>query len=617
MTRRRVQKRSSGLQRRDPVANGTQIQLTRTFDEGQLVYTAPISIEGQALNVQVDTGSSDLWVASDRCNSAACQQKGGYAVKLFSDNNGVETGENFEIDYLVGSASGPIIVSNVSFANSLIDSQAFASCNAVMNEQLSSIQASGVMGLALPANSIIQNVLSTDVNANNTETNSSMTGSLLPGIWQGVQASYRFFGLGLQRLPSDGGNGNSTLTFGDYDRNYIPSGTESAVKYSSAIPDDDEIVRKWKLIVNDFFVTVNGTQIQIPLSSTGAAIPTAILDSGSPLNLASVNFLNAMYGAVNVGPAADGSGGYYVDCSLLLEISINVGGILIPIHPLDASLKQDNSGTGSGGSSGCIGSFQAVKGLSEDDLPAQFVLGAPFLRSVYTLYSCDSNSVNASAEGDCSAPRIGLYSLYNQTGAYQTAVNDFNKVRIQGVQLGDNSQVDGSSASSTTSKGGFGSSAKIAVGVVVGLLGIVLIMILLLLILKKRRSKLLPEEHSDLANAGIDKKDSEAIGMLGLSEKERQKAREVALLHGEFVEDQDGRASPSTGADRTLGPDAQSDWDISSKGYWEARAIKNEYQRRSRGPGQSSISQSTFKDYNDDEGQESHELVDTSAFSPR
>lgn len=59
MLRTRV-KGPTGLQRRGPVANGTVVQLKRTFSEGQLVYTAPISIEGQNMQVQIDTGSSNL-----------------------------------------------------------------------------------------------------------------------------------------------------------------------------------------------------------------------------------------------------------------------------------------------------------------------------------------------------------------------------------------------------------------------------------------------------------------------------------------------------------------------------------------------------------------------------
>lgn len=52
--------RPAGHQKRDAIQNGTQLQLSRAFSAGQLIYTAPITIEGQTLNVQVDTGSSDL-----------------------------------------------------------------------------------------------------------------------------------------------------------------------------------------------------------------------------------------------------------------------------------------------------------------------------------------------------------------------------------------------------------------------------------------------------------------------------------------------------------------------------------------------------------------------------
>jgi hypothetical protein len=554
---------------------------------------------------------SPQWVASDRCNSAACQSREGYDVKLFSDNNGTETGEDFDISYLIGSASGPIIQSNVTFANTLIENQAFATADQVQNQQLGETDTSGLIGFALPANSIIQDTLTSDiVNPNNTETSANQTGSLLPGLWDGVPAASRFFALGLQRLPSDGGNGNSTMTFGGYDSNYVSPGREDRVKFSSVVPDDDNVRRKWKLIVTDFRVTSNSTTSQIPLTSTGVNLPTAILDSGSPLNLASVDFLNAMYGAINVGPAADGSGGYYVDCALALGLSINLGNGLIPMHPLDSNLKQDSAGTGSGGNSGCIGSFQAISGDdSTDSLDgAQIILGAPFLRSVYSVYSCDggstTNSTSNITSNDCSNPQIGIYPLYGGKYAYGNATSDFNKVRIQGQQLGDNSIVGGSTTSSSSSKGSsFGTGAKIAVGVVGGLLGLLLLMALVLILMKRRKGKMLAADH--MANIAGE-------GTVELSDKEKQRRRDLALLYGHFVEDQDEQGeSMTTGPTRTFGTDSHTDWDISSKGYWEARAIKNEYQKR-RQKQQSAPSTPPLVENEAAQGQESHELVDLS-----
>lgn len=554
------------------------------------------------------------WLASDRCDSSVCQNREGYDIHLFSDTSGLDTGDDFDINYLVGSASGPIIISNVSFANTIVEDQAFASCNQVTDQQFGEMNTSGVIGLALPANSIIQATLNSDtVNPNNTETNTTQTGSILPGLWHGLSAASQFFGLGLQRLPSDGGNGNSTLTFGGYDTNYLPAARDGKLKFASVVPDSDNIIRKWKLILNDFRVTLNGSTFQIPLSTTGVTIPTAILDTGSPLNLANVNFLNALYGAVNVGPAADGSGGYYLDCTLPLEISINFGNGLIPIHPLDSNLKQDSAGTGSGGNSGCIGSFQALSGDSSGDSfgGAQIILGAPFLRSVYSVYSCDGNAVN-STSGDCSAPQVGLYPLYGENSTLATALNDFNKVRVQGQQLGDNSIVSGSSGATKGSS--FGTGAKVAVGVVGGLLGILLVMATLLFIfIKRRRNRMNADDSSD-------PQDTNRAGGLTtsttfeLSEKERQRNREVALLYGRFVEDNDEQSDRVTsgGLAHTIGSESHhSDWDTSSKGYWEARAIKAEYQRKQRSQKTNSISQTSGAEHEAQE-QESHELVDLS-----
>lgn len=497
--------------------------------------------------------------------------------------------KDFSIFYLSGSASGPIVTSPVTFGGTQVASQAYAAADQVDSQQLTNMNATGILGLALPANSVIQqDMFVGQKNPNNTIDDATKTGSLLTGLWQGAASGSRYFGVGLKRLPSDGGNGDSTLTFGGVDTAFVPA--LESMKWSSAVADSDEVTRKWKLYVSDLVVTVNGTQVQIPLSSTGAQIPLAILDTGAPLNYASSEFLNAMYGAWNVGPAGDGSGGYYVDCKLQMEISILVGSAIIPIHPLDANLKQSStSGAVASNSDGCIGAFQPFNSAgNQSDLPAEFVLGAPFLRSVYSAYSCDAildNPVPGS-QGGCVRPTVGLYPLYNTTDTYNQALSDFQKVRIQGQKLGDNSQIAGADDGPT---GGFGTGAKIAVGVVVGLVGIVAIMVVLLLILKRRRAR---EEHLHGVDAGAgdqEEKDdlvharggSTLVGPYA-SEKERQEARQLAILHGHFVEDDVDPASltPNNAGGQSTTASTSQAWDVDSAGYWEANAIRNQYRKK-------------------------------------
>lgn len=594
------------------VSKGSVVQLKRTFNKGQLTYIAPVAVEGQTMYVQVDTGSSDFWLASDKCNTASCQSKEGYEINLFRDDMGLETGEHVQIQYMSGSAAGPIVSSNVTFADTTIPNQAFLTAEDVEAEPLGAMQASGVLGLALPVNSLIQSTLSTiRTGLNNSITDASRTGSLLPGLWLDAPMGQRFFGLGLQRLPSDGGNGNSTLTFGDYDSAYLPGDQQSQVVWSPVVPDDDGIARKWKTYVTDIRLKLNGTDVQIPLSKTGAIGPaTAVLDSGSPLNFANPSFLNALYGAYNIGPSADGTGEYYLDCSLQIDMTITLGGINVPVHPLDASLKFSNM-AGVNSNDGCIGAFQSFTGDSDaGSVGANIILGAPFLRSVYSMYSCDPNPRNTTQTGWCSNPWTGIYPLYNQTQKYQSAQGDFQKVRLQGQQLGDNSAVDGA----TNKSSGFSSGAKIAVGVVCGLLGILFIMAGLLLWLKRRRAKMEPDTLD--ANSGsADEKDpiSGSVDWNKLSENERQKARELAMLHGHFVEDgEGGRSSPLV-----VAPPPEGDWDISSKGYWEARAIRNDYLKRQRDRDSSAAAKSLSTAFDSEietaHGMEAHEMASASS----
>ncbi|PWN36773.1 acid protease [Meira miltonrushii] len=592
------------------VAKSTVVQLKRTFLQGQLTYTAPITVEGQTLNVQVDTGSADFWLAADKCGTASCQSKEGYQITLFRDDTGLETGQSVQISYLRGSASGPIVTSNVTFANDLIPNQAFLTADDVEAEQLNTMQASGVLGMALPLDSLIQSTLSTSRTGNNDSiTQPSLTGSLLPGLWYTAPMGQRFFGLGLQRLPSDGGNGNSTITFGDYDPEYLPTNRQSHVSWSSVLPDDDGKARTWKSQVSDLSVKVNGSYISIPLSHTGSVGPaTAILSSGVPFNYAPASFLNALYGAYNVGPSADGLT-YYLDCSLEIDMNITVGNVTVPVHPLDSSLKVNNMFGGN--NNGCMGSFQAFTDDMDPSLySSNIVLGAPFLRSVYSLYSCDPNPSNMTQTGWCSNPWLGIYPLYtNSSGGYQTAQADFQKVRLQGQQLGDNSQVDGATQKSS----GFSSAAKIAVGVVCGFVGILAVMAILLYWLKRRRARDEPEVFDTGSGSHEDEKDpiNGSVDWKKLSENERQKARELAMLHGHFVDETDGRASPIP---PTKAP--EDDWDISSKGYWEARAIKNDYLKRQRDSSAAAKSLSVSGTTYDGTRGEIHEMMDPSSSRP-
>lgn len=64
----------------------------------------------------------------------------------------------------------------------------------------------------------------------------------------------------------------------------------------------------WKTNVRGVTVYVDGQSRPLTLgrSHTGAVFPTAVLDSGVPYILTTTAIANGIYGALGIGPGADG-----------------------------------------------------------------------------------------------------------------------------------------------------------------------------------------------------------------------------------------------------------------------------------------------------------------------
>lgn len=93
---------------------------TATFES---IYTLPLQVgtPPQTLSVQVDTGSSDLWIASTSCSTQACKQTSG---KLYDSSKAQQTGIQFNISYVQGEVKGPIVWDTVRIGGYEIDGQA-------------------------------------------------------------------------------------------------------------------------------------------------------------------------------------------------------------------------------------------------------------------------------------------------------------------------------------------------------------------------------------------------------------------------------------------------------------------------------------------------------------
>ncbi|SPC64578.1 uncharacterized protein UHOD_07435 [Ustilago sp. UG-2017b] len=630
--------------------DSTRIVLSRGFANGQLTYTVPITAANQQMNAQLDTGSGDLWLANQDCDTDSCRGHQGRTVTKFNDraDSVVDQDTPFSIHYLLGSASGRVKTTSMLLGDSItsrliINSQAFGSCNQVANEDMDSGNFTGIIGFGPPANSLIQADLNATSNTayRNVDLRPPETGAVLAGLWYNARPGRRFVALGLQRLEEDGGKGDSILTIGNHDPSYAGSFNPN-INYTTAIADADGVVRHWRVALTDLSVQLQHAITEpIPIGTSSVisgSNPIAVFDSAASINLGPVSTLNALYGAWGIGPATDG--GYYVPCDLQLNITLGLGGIQVSIHPLDASLHTDSGNGPSGDRSICLGSFQALRSLSRSSnganlnssfLPADFVLSPAFMRSAYTVFSCDNGldiaeaaAANMTPSSPCQAA-VGLRPLVNMT----TATQQFTAVRIKKQTLGQSGLHGGPGISGSGNSKGLSEGIKVVIGCVVAIVVIAGLFGVALWRLRRRRRRVAVARAALLAAQGekpadpgagpgngysavgaahankqsnpyslikIDGlsvpmqvlgKDDDSSSNLVLSPAQRAKARQLHHIHGLFDDElQDDEAG--RGVDPQWGEEAPANkhnlqaagllsWDVSSTGYVDARKVKNAY----------------------------------------
>ncbi|KAH9959375.1 aspartic peptidase domain-containing protein [Russula compacta] len=420
----------------------------------EAVYTVAVQVgsNSQNFSLQVDAGSSDLWIASTSCSSTAC---GGTKGRQYDPSvSGNTTGSQFSIQYLAGEVSGPIYWDQVQLGGYTLNNQALAAATNVASEPLEH-EFNGVLGLAPPSDSVIAHSI-TPVTGDSRD--GAPFASNLFGITPASSApSARFFSFALSRPGSS--TVPSLLGIGRHPSELVPD--PSKVKYTT-VASQPQGTLFWEVSVRAITLYVNGSPHSINLSHprSGNTYPTAVLDSGVPFILTSTNVANGIYGALGIGPAADGQ--YYVPCTKPLNMTITIDGQPeIPLHPLDVTTQSQTDPS----SSTCVGLIQTGDGAMDSSTSvSDMILGVAFLRNVYTVMAYDqpdASGVFPNNSDSAINPQVGLLSLTNATHAMQ----EFHNVRILNQPLSGNS--------SSPTSGATNNKMSVGIDVLLALVGVI------------------------------------------------------------------------------------------------------------------------------------------------
>ncbi|GAA6005461.1 hypothetical protein JCM10207_002989 [Rhodosporidiobolus poonsookiae] len=390
--------------------------------DADLSYYAPVGIgvPAQYMNLILDTGSADLWLASDLCASTpGCST----TTPLFNttlSRTALNMNTSFSVRYGKGSAQGDIWQDYVSFAGYNVSSQGFAVVEQV-SEGILTGEISGLMGLGwqpLAASRVTpfwQNLYSA---------------SALPFPGFGVSLS-RFIDVANASAIEPGGS----ITFGYLNAslyssaiNYvpIPSGAESywvvqmdQVAVSASTPTTlANATSALSSLLSSLGVTASSTSTSSASAARASSTATsteflnvtawssgqgqyAAIDTGTTLIGGPSDVVARLYGQVEGAKAATGQyAGYWsYPCDVNVSVALTFGDVTYNMSHVDFNLGPFGVDTTTNRST-CLGAFFDLTFGSSSRI--SWVIGAAFLKNVYSVYRA-------------SPPSVGFALPYNST----------------------------------------------------------------------------------------------------------------------------------------------------------------------------------------------------------
>ncbi|KAJ7680759.1 aspartic peptidase domain-containing protein [Mycena polygramma] len=320
-------------------------------DNSDLLYTVPLQIGDTTTVVNLDTGSSDLWVISSDCVADACAKSSTMRVPAATLR---KTGANVTMRYGDSStgtfASGPIAMDTVSIAGVAIDNQLFAAIDDTTNTVVQ-FGAAGIFGLGFPSESQIQGQAVTHQFGTTATTDhliaaSYAAGPLISRIAQSGALQMPMFTISLQRSTIDI-SGTGALTLGtlpagvdNSSLTWVPVRLYSAADGGLAPPTfapNETYPLRWEIDLDGVFL--DGVELapsKVPTSGgVNATRMSALIDTGNSILRGPSDVVSSILSTISPNYQATVPNSATLACAKAHNLAFKIGGQMFPIDPRD------------------------------------------------------------------------------------------------------------------------------------------------------------------------------------------------------------------------------------------------------------------------------------------
>ncbi|KAH8118676.1 acid protease [Phellopilus nigrolimitatus] len=389
-----LQRRSFGKAVSKPVINAVDsdsddVDLSTVND---LIYMANVTVGGSGVYirswkgprltsfkehvVQLDTGSSDLWIKPSS----------------FPLSNVSHTNTQYNLTYGIGWAYGNITTAEVEFAGIKVPKQAFLDVNTATNPALS-YGAEGILGLGFTSLSTIDSVVN--------GTGGDWGRSVLYNAFLDNPTEKNYITFALQRSTEPDDNVDGAFTIGEIDKTYSNISSATALSTWPVVAPE-----RWNVLLQALMVGSETYGVSTNVDGVPSGNAVALLDSGTSYSYCTTDAAKAIYGGVDGASFDENQGLWVLPCDAEIDMALQFGGNVYPLHPLDVNSKASST------SDSCIGTF-VPQSVSIGNGQFDWLIGDNFLRSVYSMYDFgdfDSNN-------NMGNPYIKLLSLVDPNNA--------------------------------------------------------------------------------------------------------------------------------------------------------------------------------------------------------